>query len=278
MITATPNEMRALIHLLCAEESRTNTELVRQKLLELGTPCVPVLEDSLEHVDANDQERIESVLQEIRWKEIGARFQAWAAQGGDLEEGVFLLAQFSYPKLEVQRYQGILDQMAREARLRIKSLRRPAEVVGGLTQYLFYEMGFHGNTIHYYHPDNSYINRVIDQRVGIPITLSIVMLLVAKRLRLPLVGVGLPGHFVVRYEKKTQEIYIDAFNLGRVLTKEDCIKMIHTWEYHYREESFRAATPSEMLVRMMRNLIFIYHQLKETEKANWLSHYVSVIS
>ena len=277
MTTTTISQMRALLHLLCAEESRTNTELVRQRLIELGTDCVPFLEEALERADSPDQGRIESVLQEIRWQGLEARFRLWARQGGDLEEGAFLLAGFSYPALDISQYKGILDKMAGEVRPRIKSLRRSAEVVKVLTQYLFHEMGFHGNTVSYYDPDNSYLNQVIDRRVGIPITLSLVMWLLAKRLGLPLVGVGLPGHFLIRYEGGRNEIYIDTFNRGRVLTKEECTRFIKAAGYRYREEYFLTTTPPEVLVRMMRNLIFVYNQVKETQRVEWLSRYIEVI-
>jgi regulator of sirC expression with transglutaminase-like and TPR domain len=122
----------------------------------------------------------------------------------------------------------------------------------------------------------------MDQRTGIPISLSVVILLLAKRLSLSLVGVGLPGHFLVRYEegsqKTDQQTYIDTFNRGQVLTKEECTKFIKDAGYGYREEFFRTSTSTEILVRMMRNLIFVYNQLQETQKVEWLSRYVMAVT
>jgi regulator of sirC expression with transglutaminase-like and TPR domain len=282
MITATINQVKALIQLLCTEESRTNTRLVREKLIELGNISVPFLEEALGRTDTLERERIESVLQDIRWLGLEGQFRSWAVQGSDLEEGAFLLARFCYPDLDVGQYRKVLDRMAGEVRPRIKSLRRSPDVVRTLNYHLFDHLGFHGNTVNYYDPDNSYLNQVIDQRLGIPISLSVVMLLVAKRLDLPLVGVGLPGHFLVRYEgagqKPGPQIYIDPFNRGQVLTKEECTKFVKEAGYEYREEYFRTFASSEILVRMMRNLIFVYNRLQEAQKVEWLSRYVMAVA
>lgn len=278
MTTSTINQVKALIQLLCSEENRTNSKLVRQRLIELGTGCVPFLEEAMNRVDLPERERLESVLQEIRWKGLEAQFGSWAEEGGDLEEGAFLLAQFRYPNMDLKKYKEILDEIAGEAQSRIKSASSSAGVVRAFCRYLFYDLGFHGSTLNYYDPDNSYINRVIDQRVGIPISLSVVMLLLAKRIGLPIAGVGLPGHFLTRYEGKGQEIYIDAFSRGRVLTKEECKKFIKAAGYGYREEYFLTSAAPQILVRMMRNLIFVYNQLKETQKVEWLSRFVETVS
>ncbi len=347
MTLATINQVKALIQLLCAEESRTNTRLVREKIIELGTLCIPFLEEALVRADMMEHERIESVLQDIRWLDLEGQFRSWAGKGSgpseplalpgrargvgasedqhlvlphgppqiDLEEGAFLLARFCYPDLDVAKYKSALDRMAVEVKPGIKSLeksssarlalpvrtqglggtclpagrseeRRPhgpdIKVVRILNDHLFNHLGFHGNTVNYYDPDNSYLNQVIDQRMGIPISLSVVMLLVAKRLGLPLVGVGLPGHFLIRYEgagqKTDQHLYIDPFNRGQILSKEECTKFIKEAGYEYREEYFRTSTSSEILVRMMRNLIFVYNRLREIQKVEWLSRYVMAIT
>lgn len=309
MTIATINQVKALIQLLCAEKSYTNTRLVREKLIELGTVCIPFLEEALVRADIMEHERIEPVLQDIRWLDLEGQLRSWASQGSDLEEGAFLLARFCYPDLDVAKYKGTLDRMALEVKPGIKSLKKssserlalPArtrglgvseeqrshvppdiKVVRILNDHLFNHLGFHGNTVNYYDPDNSYLNQVIDQRMGIPISLSVVMLLVAKRLGLPLVGVGLPGHFLIRYEgagqKTDQHLYIDPFNRGQILSKEECTKFIKEAGYEYREEYFRTSTSSEILVRMMRNLIFVYNRLREIQKVEWLSRYVMAIT
>ncbi len=283
MTTATTNQMKALIQLLCAEESRTNARLVREKLIELGTICVPFLQEALVRADMMEHERIESVLQDIRWLDLEGQFRSWAGQDRDLEEGAFLLARFCYPDLDIAKYRDALDQIAVEVKPRIKSLKKsPDNVVRILNYHLFDHLDFHGNTVNYYDPDNSYLNQVIDQRLGIPISLSVLMLLVAKRLSLPLVGVGLPGHFLIRYEgpgqKTDPQIYIDPFNRGQILTKEECAKFIQEAGYGHREEYFRTFTSSEILIRMMRNLIFVYNRLQEIQKVEWLSRYVMAVT
>ena len=97
------------------------------------------------------------------------------------------------------------------------------EILTTINNYLFDELGFSGDEENYYDPQNSYLNRVVDRRKGNPINLSLLYLLLARRLKLPVAGIGLPGHFICRYQSTSDEIYIDAFHDGKFLTKADCI-------------------------------------------------------
>ena len=95
-----------------------------------------------------------------------------------------------------------------------------------INHYLFDELGFTGNEENYYDPENSYLNRVMDQRTGNPINLCLLYMLLARRLRLPVAGIGLPGHFICRYQSTAAEIYLDPFNRGKFLTKADCVQYL----------------------------------------------------
>lgn len=281
-------EIQALIKLLCVEEDPDNVGLVRQRLIDLGSHGVPLLKEFLHQGSLAERQRVDSILQEIAWKNLANQFQWWVErQGGEaqgdplgdpLEEGLFLLSQFCYPEMDVGRYRRVLDTMAEDMRLKIGPLRSSAEVVESLNHYLFEEMGFQGNTTDYHDPENSYLNRVMDRRMGIPITLSVIILLLAKRVGLPIVGVGLPGHFLTRYEGVGYEIYIDAFNRGRVMTKDECTAWLRNSGYGYREEFFLPSTPPQILSRMVRNLIFVYNRRRESLKVKWLSHYVGLLT
>src|SRR5207245_2321666 len=119
------------------------------------------------------------------------------------------LARDEYPDLDVEAYLSELAGMAHEA---ARYLRGGLEArVTGLCRYLFHEMGFRGNQQDYYDPRNSYLNQVLDRRTGIPIALSVVAMAVGNRAGLEVVGVGLPGHFVVKAVADGQEILFDPF-------------------------------------------------------------------
>src|SRR5439155_13664536 len=122
----------------------------------------------------------------------------------DVAELSLLLARDEYTDLDVEAYLAELSGMAREARSYVRGSLEAR--VRGLCRYLFHEMGFHGNLDEYYDPRNSYLNHVLDRRTGIPITLSVVALAVGTRAGLPLVGVGLPGHFVVKAVAEEREV------------------------------------------------------------------------
>ena len=101
--------------------------------------------------------------------------------------------------------------------------------------YVCGHLGFKGNEDDYYDPENNYLNRVLDRRTGNPINICVVFLLLARRLKLPMVGIGFPGHFLCRYQTTSDEIYIDAFHEGKLLTKADCIHYLVRSNYDLHE-------------------------------------------
>src|SRR5205807_1185441 len=110
-----------------------------------------------------------------------------------LEQGLWLLAQTEYPEINVEAYQALLDTFASEVAERLEPGGEPKALLGKLNDYIFGELRFAGNEENYYDPENSYLNRVVDRRTGNPINLCVVYLLLARRLRLPVAGIGLPG-------------------------------------------------------------------------------------
>jgi regulator of sirC expression with transglutaminase-like and TPR domain len=173
----------------------------------------------------------------------------------DLGQAALLIAQEDCPGLEVRPYLKKLDELARGASAATHGLA-PEEATAALVEHLFVKEGFRGNEDNYYDPRNSYLNEVLDRRLGIPITLSLVGMEVARRLRLPLVGVGLPGHFVLRYSARG-EIIFDPFRGGRRLSLEDCRELVARVSgetFPLRPEHLRSATKLEILIRILRNL------------------------
>ena len=145
----------------------------------------------------------------------------------------------------------------------------PVTRIMRLNEVLFSEFGFRGNTDQYFDARNSFLNDVLDRRTGIPITLSVVYLEVARRIELPLVGVGLPGHFLVKYDDGAQEILLDPFHSGRLLTEDDCrakIAEMYQGEMRFHKALLAAVSKRQILLRMLRNLKGIYAQAKDHAK------------
>jgi len=177
----------------------------------------------------------------------------------DLALAALLVAAQEYPDLDVARYLDRLDAMGREARARIAS--GPGTAVEAMNAYLFEEEGFHGNLDDYYDPRNSFLNDVIDRRTGIPITLSVVYLEVARRAGLEVFGVGLPGHFLVRAEDSGRMVLVDPFHGGAILSEEDCQKRLdRVFDGRVRLEPGMLAPCARkaILARLLRNLKAIY--------------------
>ena len=173
----------------------------------------------------------------------------------DLGQAALLIAQEDCPGLEVRPYILRLDQLAESAADVVRGLGQE-DGTAALVAHLFSREGFRGNEDHYYDPRNSYLNEVLDRRLGIPITLAIVAMEVARRLHLPLTGVGLPGHFVLRYSAKG-ELLFDPFRGGRRLSLEDCRELVSRVSgevFPLRPEHLRSATKHEILIRILRNL------------------------
>jgi len=144
-----------------------------------------------------------------------------------LAEAALILACEEYPQLEISPYLDMLDNMANVAQQRLRPKDSPVERVEKINTVLFETFGFRGATEDYYDPRNSFFNDVLDRRVGIPITLSAVYMEVSRRLSFPIVGVGMPGHFLVKYSDRREEFFLDPFNRGEILTREDCRNRLH---------------------------------------------------
>lgn len=175
----------------------------------------------------------------------------------DLERAAFYIAQEAYPDLDVEEYVAALDHMAEEIRERLPLEEYPLRTLKVLNQYLYEDLGFRGNTSDYYNAKNSYLNEVIDRRTGIPITLSLVYLALAQRIAFPMVGIGLPGHFLIRPLQNQMELFVDAFNQGEILFPQDCEALLHKLfgdRLEMREQFLEPVTNRQFLARMLTNL------------------------
>ena len=190
----------------------------------------------------------------------------------DLGHASLLIAREEYPDLDVGRYLSRLDGMAADIARRLKDGEGPRSRVAHLNRLLFEEMGFQGNREEYFDPRNSFLNDVLDRRIGIPITLSTIYLEVGRRIGCPLAGVAFPGHFLVRLGgvQGAPDIFIDPFNRGLLLTEEDCRALIlemYKGQLEYRPEFLKRAMNREILERMINNLKGIYQQRRDFHMA-----------
>jgi regulator of sirC expression with transglutaminase-like and TPR domain len=266
----TDREFRGLITLLADDDSGVQ-ELARQKLIENEPMARPILEQ-VAFSDSEGRVRIEAqaLLEEMRLNGLAAKFGEINRDSYfDLERACFILAQIEYPTLDVSKYTQRIDQFAGEMQKRVAVIRGEKQKVEALNHFLFQELGFRGDVKSYFDPQNSYINRVLDRFLGIPISLSALYLFVAQRLDLPVYGVGFPGHFLLKY-RDDSDFFIDAFNHGRILSRKDCEVFLSRMGYESYDSFLSVSSPKEILARMIRNLVLIYHQNNHRKKIDTL--------
>jgi regulator of sirC expression with transglutaminase-like and TPR domain len=187
-----------------------------------------------------------------------------------LAEAALLMACEEYPQLEISPFIDQLDEIAEEARSLLREGDSPRETIDKINSVLFDRMGFRGNTEDYYDPRNSFFNDVMERRVGIPITLSAVYLEVARRLEVPIVGVGMPGRFLVKYRTPLEELILDPFNRGEIIGREECRSMLtelYGADVQFTEQMLERATHRQILARMLNNLKVIYLKAQTYDKA-----------
>ena len=188
----------------------------------------------------------------------------------DLGAAALLIAAQEYPQLALEPYLRRLDVLAERVNDRLSNETAPPIVLGELTRVLFQEEGLRGNDVAYYDPRNSFLNDVLDRKLGIPITLGVVVLEVGRRLGLPLEGLGFPGHFIVRYRGEAVSLLIDPFDKGRIRFEDqaqELLDRVYGGMVQIKPEFMRAISKREILERMLRNLKGIYLNAKEDFRA-----------
>lgn len=208
----------------------------------------------------------------------------------DVAKAALLIATIEYPSLDVEHSLATLDALAYRVRV-ILSLSEtdiylpetiaPLTVIDAINKVLFEQEGFRGNESDYYNPDNSFLNRVLEQRVGIPISLSLLYMEIGKRVGLLIEGIGLPFHFVVRCTLPTEILYIDPFEGGLLLSEQDCRERIRRFSHgkmtRLPRHLFEPIKPKQLLVRMLGNLKDIYLHKEDYKKSLLVANYILLL-
>ncbi len=188
----------------------------------------------------------------------------------DLAEAALLVAAEEYPQIAPVAYLRRLDLLAERVKDRLADESAPLLVLQEMNDVLFQQERFRGNTEAYYDPRNSFLNDVLDRRLGIPLTLSLVYLEVGWRLGLPLVGVNFPGHFLVRYVGEALQVTVDPFQGGRIRFEaemQELLDRLYGGMVKLKPEFLRPATRKDMVVRLLSNLKGIYFNTHDDARA-----------
>lgn len=186
----------------------------------------------------------------------------------DLARAALLIAKLDDAEVDVDGYLEEIDRMAADIRADLPKEADENARLAALDDYLFRQNGFHGSRTDYYHRANSYLNRVIDDREGLPITLSVLYMELGRRVGLQIEGVGLPGHFVVRFvPTEGDPQLIDVFEGGAAMSRDDAAKKVaEIRRQPLEDEHLQPATKKSMVVRMLHNLLGLAQSADESER------------
>jgi regulator of sirC expression with transglutaminase-like and TPR domain len=272
---------RAALLTLLADDDPVVTAGVRARILSLGAEVVTWLKPHRLSEQPNLRRNVGEILTHFARLEADTRFLAYCLNHGDdldLEEGVLLLAATRYPELNPAAYRALLDQYAAAVAEAAGSETRGVGLLERMNRVLFRVLGFRGDHEDYDALENHYFNRVLDRRRGNPINLCTLYWLIARRLRLPIVGVGMPSHFLCRYQTTTDSFFVDAFNQGRLLTRAHCVTYLQTSGYGFQESFLAPATSRETLLRMCANLHQHHARRQQAEPMAQFQRYLIALS
>jgi regulator of sirC expression with transglutaminase-like and TPR domain len=180
-----------------------------------------------------------------------------------LDRAALAFALEEYPGLDISEYLRRLDTLAARVEVLAGDDRSPVNIITNINEVLFVQEGLCGNIDDYYDPRNNYLNQVLDRRLGIPVSLSVIYMEVAKRINFTIQGVGFPGHFLVKHVSKNKDIIIDPFDRGKILTLNDCQELldkIHNGKVEMNLSLLQPMDKRAIITRMLFNLKGIYMQ------------------
>ncbi|HCU72456.1 MAG: hypothetical protein CMM54_12920 [Rhodospirillaceae bacterium] len=265
-VLLTDRELIALIDLLADDDSSIR-ERVTAQLIEAGPRALLML-GTTDYVGTH-AERVQVALCKVQQAQVLTRLKSFGqeAPNTSVEDGALLLAELMHPNLDRAGTYETIETLAEAAPRSIGGKNRTAGLKT-LATYMYEECGFDGNHSDYDNPANSLLNQVLVRRVGLPISLAVVYLAVCARLHVPLEGVGLPFHFVLRLPGAGSQAYLDPFNQARLLNENDCRDLVRAHGYEITHNQFRAVSSLEITARIARNLLLSYQKRGDTEDEN----------
>jgi len=272
-------EIKALISLLDDDDDQIVTH-IEEKIRTIGTEIIPHLEQEWESTfNPTVQRRIEDLIHTLQYQLLKERLQEWYdGDEQDLLTGLWLIASYQYPDIELTKLKQDLEQIYYEAWLEFRPDLFPFDQVKLINSVIFNKLKFGANTKNFHSPGNSLINIVLETRKGNPISLCVMYMLVAQKLKLPVYGVNLPNLFILTYKDDKVQFYINAFNKGLIFSKQDIENYIHELRLTPQDSFFEACSNLEIIRRTLRNLIMSFDKMGEHAKAEEVKELLLIIA
>lgn len=273
-------ELKALVSLLDDEDAQIVSH-VEEKIRSLGTQIIPFLEQEWEtNFNPQVQRKIEELIHSLQYELLKERIKEWyESPEQDLLTGMWLVSTYQYPDLELIKLKQELEQIYYETWLEFKPDLYPFDQIKVVNSVLFNKLKFGANTKNFHSPGNSLINVVLETHKGNPITLCVIYLLVAQKLKMPIYGVNLPNLFVLTYkDEKHTQFYINAFNKGLIFSRQDIENYIAELHLNPQNSFFEPCNNLEIIRRVFRNLIMSFDKMGEHAKAEEVKELLLLIA
>jgi regulator of sirC expression with transglutaminase-like and TPR domain len=243
------------IERLFRDDDPETVGLVKEQLLLSGEEVVSTLRDLVNADSAIVAAHAQEVLHAIAGKKTAADFETLLKSGREipLEEASMLVASALMPWIDLDESRGVLNAWGSEVRGRLAA-NTSIDPLNTLIAYLHGELGFDGNAVDYYNHQNSILPCVMENRKGLPLTLTLLYLFVGERAGVPIHGVNLPGHFIAR----CGGTYFDPFHSGRILSLADCADILARQQIELSDEHLENPGSREVIARMLANLSHAY--------------------
>jgi regulator of sirC expression with transglutaminase-like and TPR domain len=279
-------EIQALIQLIEDPDEGIYNH-VRDRLLSYGSDAIPFLETSWEHEEYGliFQSRIENLIHEIQFDEVKTQLKDWVnSPDKDLLQGAIIIAKYQYPGMDEDVVYDLIQQLRKDIWLELNDSMTAFERVKIFNQVFFTLYHFHGDAKHFHSPTNSCINTVIESRKGNPLSLCLIYSVIAQSLDMPIYGVNLPNHFILAYmdengaglflEDKNEFgvlFYINPFSKGTIFNTKEIKDFLDSLNLSHARNYFEPCSNSDILRRMLTNLISSFQQSGSAEKVDELT-------
>ena len=272
-------ELSALVSLL-EDDDKEILVHVEEKLLSMGTEVIPDLEKEWMNNSLNPSVRnkIEDIIHSLQYKLIFEKLRKWKAGGGEnLLEGMMYVGNYQYPDLNLKYLKRKIEQYYYEAWKEFNNDMGPMEQVKVLNDVMFNKLKFRPNSKNFHAPSNSMINVVMDSKKGNPLSLCVIYLVIAQRLKMPVYGVNLPNLFILTYKTEDTQFYINVFNHGLIFSTEDIDNYIAQLNLSKSDIFYEPCSHEDIVIRCFRNLISAFEKLGEYKKADDVKELLQIL-
>ncbi|MEO6166297.1 MAG: transglutaminase-like domain-containing protein, partial [Chitinophagales bacterium] len=266
------NELSALINLLDDPDEEVYRH-VTDRLIALGTSIIPSLEAAWEKTfDPNLHFRLEELIHLIQFETLLKDLKRWTKkEQGSLLEAAILVSRYQYPDLSVTKLNAQIEKISKDVWLEMNYNLTPLEQVNVFNHVMYQLNGFSGNTTNIHDPQNSYLNIMLETKKGNPVSLSILYLILADKIKMPVYGINLPQHFVLSFHKdlidpdeSEQKIkssllfYINPFNKGIIFSRDDITLFLKKLNLTPKQSHYLPCSCHDIIIALINSLIHTY--------------------